>query len=61
MYAKNVLTFLQNMTKENKIAVNTDDEIIRDTMLTRDGKVVNPKVLELLGEKPQQTEERSDG
>jgi NAD(P) transhydrogenase subunit alpha len=61
MYAKNVLTFLQNMTKEKKITVNTEDEIIRDTMLTRDGKVVNPQVLELLGEKPPQSEERSDG
>ncbi len=44
LYAKNLLTFLDTMIdkKENKLAVNWDDEIITGTMLTRDGAVVHP-------------------
>ena len=44
LYAKNLLTFLETMIdkKEKKLAVNWDDEIIKGTMLTRDGAVVHP-------------------
>jgi NAD(P) transhydrogenase subunit alpha len=49
MYARNVTTFLQNMVKEGVITLNMEDEIISDTMVTRDGDVVNPRVREILG------------
>ncbi len=44
LYAKNLLTFLDTMIdkKEKKLAVNWDDELIKATMLTRDGAVVHP-------------------
>jgi H+-translocating NAD(P) transhydrogenase subunit alpha len=44
LYAKNLLTFLETMIdkKEKKVAVNWDDEIIKGTLLTRDGAVVHP-------------------
>jgi NAD(P) transhydrogenase subunit alpha len=44
LYARNLLTFLETMIdkKEKKLAVNWDDEIIKGTMLTRDGAVVHP-------------------
>jgi NAD(P) transhydrogenase subunit alpha len=44
LYAKNLLTFLETMIdkKEKKLAVNWDDEIVKGTMLTRDGAVVHP-------------------
>jgi NAD(P) transhydrogenase subunit alpha len=44
LYAKNLLTFLETMVdkKEKKLAVNWDDEIIKGTLLTRDGAVVHP-------------------
>jgi H+-translocating NAD(P) transhydrogenase subunit alpha len=44
LYAKNLLTFLETMIdkKEKKLAINWDDEIIKGTMLTRDGAVVHP-------------------
>jgi H+-translocating NAD(P) transhydrogenase subunit alpha len=44
LYAKNLLTFLETMIdkKEKKLAVNWDDEIIKGTLLTRDGAVVHP-------------------
>jgi H+-translocating NAD(P) transhydrogenase subunit alpha len=44
LYAKNLLTFLETMIdkKQKKLAINWDDEIIKGTMLTRDGAVVHP-------------------
>ena len=60
MYAKNLQTFVHNLVKDGKIDLRADDEIIQDTMLTRDGKVVNARVLELLGKSPSGGGERSD-
>jgi H+-translocating NAD(P) transhydrogenase subunit alpha len=44
LYARNLLTFLETMIdkKEKKLAVNWDDEIVKGTLLTRDGAVVHP-------------------
>ncbi len=44
LYAKNLLNFLETMIdkKEKKLAVNWDDELVKATMLTRDGAVVHP-------------------
>lgn len=49
MYAKNLATFLKNMVKEGSVQLDMDDEIVRDTMVTRDGEVVSARVRELLG------------
>jgi len=46
MYARNVTAFLQHLVKDGKLQLNTDDEIIRETMLTRGGEVVNARVRE---------------
>ncbi len=48
MYAKNISTFLLHLVKDGQVQVNEEDEIIRETLVTRDGKVVNPRVAELL-------------
>ncbi len=44
LYAKNLLNFVETMIdkKEKKLAVNWDDELIKATLLTRDGAVVHP-------------------
>jgi H+-translocating NAD(P) transhydrogenase subunit alpha len=44
LYAKNLLGFLETMVdKEAKtLAVNWEDELVKATLLTRDGKVVHP-------------------
>jgi NAD(P) transhydrogenase subunit alpha len=44
LYAKNLLTFLDTMIdkKEKKLAVNWDDEIVKGTVLTREGSIVHP-------------------
>jgi NAD(P) transhydrogenase subunit alpha len=50
MFGKNVSSFLLNMLdKEGKLDLAKDDEIVRDTMVVREGEIVNPRVRELLG------------
>ncbi|MBI2487527.1 MAG: Re/Si-specific NAD(P)(+) transhydrogenase subunit alpha [Deltaproteobacteria bacterium] len=49
MYARNLTSFLQNMIKDGKLNLNMQDEIIRETLLTHEGEVVNSQVRELLG------------
>jgi len=46
MYARNVTAFLLHLVKDGKLQLNLDDEIVRDTLLTRGGEVVNPRVRE---------------
>ena len=49
LYAKNLTSFLKNLIKDGEIQVNCTDPIIMDTLLTHQGKVVNPRLNELLG------------
>lgn len=49
MYARNITTFLLSMVKDGRLAPNPDDEIVRETLLARDGRVVHPQVLQRLG------------
>jgi H+-translocating NAD(P) transhydrogenase subunit alpha len=44
LYAKNLYAFVETMIdkKEKKLAVNWDDELVKATLLTRDGAVVHP-------------------
>jgi NAD(P) transhydrogenase subunit alpha len=46
MYARNLTTFLLNMVKKGQLELNLQDEIIRETLLTRDGEVANARVRE---------------
>ncbi len=49
MYARNITTFLLNMIdKENNFTINMEDEIVRGTMITRDGEIVHAFVKELM-------------
>jgi NAD(P) transhydrogenase subunit alpha len=50
MYAKNITTFLLHLIEEGRLKeLDLEDEIVSDTLITRDGKVVHPRVCELLG------------
>jgi NAD(P) transhydrogenase subunit alpha len=44
LYAKNLLMFLETLIdkKEKKLAINWDDELVKGTVLTRDGAIVHP-------------------
>jgi len=46
MYARNVSAFLLHMAKDGKLHLDRDDEIIRETLLTHGGEVVNARVRE---------------
>jgi NAD(P) transhydrogenase subunit alpha len=46
MYAKNLTAFLLHLGKEGKLQFNLEDEITRETLLTRGGEVVNARVRE---------------
>lgn len=52
MYARNIVTFLKELTKDKALALDMENPIHRDTLLTRDGEVVNPRVRDLLGLSP---------
>jgi NAD(P) transhydrogenase subunit alpha len=51
MYSKNITTFLLHLLGKDgaqnpSFTVNPDDEITRETLLTREGKVVHPRLQE---------------
>jgi len=49
MYARNITAFLLYLIKQGKLELDLRDEILRETLLTRDGEIVNPRVREFLG------------
>jgi NAD(P) transhydrogenase subunit alpha len=46
LYAKNLLTFLDTMIDKNDktLKVNWDDEIVKGTLVAKDGKIVHPSL-----------------
>jgi len=48
MYAKNIATFLKYLIKDGKLALNPEDEIVRETMVTHAGEVVHARVREIV-------------
>ena len=50
--SKNISTFLLNLVTDGKLQFDLDDEIVQDTMLTRNGEVLNARVRELLEMEP---------
>ena len=49
MYAKNVATFLLHLVKKGEVQLDMNDEITKETMITRNGEVVQPRIREALG------------
>ncbi len=46
LYARNLLSFLALLVdKDGRLAIDADDEIVKATLLTRDGAVVNPALM----------------
>jgi H+-translocating NAD(P) transhydrogenase subunit alpha len=46
MYSKNISAFLLLLMKDGKLQINLQDDIIRETLLTRGGEVVHGRVRE---------------
>jgi H+-translocating NAD(P) transhydrogenase subunit alpha len=49
MYARNATAFLLHLIKDQKLQLNLEDEIMRETLVTHGGEVVNPRVCEFFG------------
>jgi NAD(P) transhydrogenase subunit alpha len=45
MYSRNITTFFLHLCKSGSIPYESEDEIIRDTLVVRDGQLVNSMVL----------------
>jgi NAD(P) transhydrogenase subunit alpha len=52
MYARNISAFLQLLVKDGKLQLNLEDDIIKSTLVTRAGEVVNPRVREFFALPP---------
>ena len=46
MYSRNLSAFLMHLVKDGKLRLDINDEIIRETLLTQAGEVVNKRVRE---------------
>jgi len=49
MYAKNLAAFFLHLVKDGALRLDLQDEITRETLLTRDGEVIHPRIREALG------------
>ena len=52
MYARNISAFLLHLVKDGELRLTPNDEIIRETLLTRDGEIVNTRVRDFFGLPP---------
>lgn len=48
LYARNISALLELLVKDGNLNLNMDDEIVRDTTITHDGKVVHKPTLDAL-------------
>jgi NAD(P) transhydrogenase subunit alpha len=46
MYARNVSAFLANLVKDGELRIDMEDEITRETLVSRGGELVHPRVRE---------------
>jgi NAD(P) transhydrogenase subunit alpha len=51
LYGKNVAALILHLVNEEKINFDTTEEIIGGSLITHQGEIVNPKLLELLNQK----------
>jgi NAD(P) transhydrogenase subunit alpha len=49
MYARNVTAFLRELLSEGDLRLDLENEVLRETLVTRDGDVVHPRVRDRLG------------
>ena len=49
VYAKNVANLLQLMVHDRVVDIDVDDDVVRDTLVARDGEIVHARVREMYG------------
>ncbi len=47
MYSRNITSFLTHLIKDQKMNLNLEDEIVRETLVTSGGEIQQPRVREL--------------
>jgi NAD(P) transhydrogenase subunit alpha len=52
LYARNLANFVVNLAANGELQLDKDDEIVRESMVTRGGEVIHPRVREALGLPP---------
>jgi NAD(P) transhydrogenase subunit alpha len=50
MYATNIVNLLKLMIKDGTLKIDLADEVIRETLVTHEGKLVNPRVAALISQ-----------
>jgi NAD(P) transhydrogenase subunit alpha len=58
MYARNIASFLQLMVKDGKLQINFEDDIIKSTLVTQGGEVVNARIREFFALPPLAIEQK---
>ncbi|MCR4414875.1 MAG: Re/Si-specific NAD(P)(+) transhydrogenase subunit alpha [Thermoguttaceae bacterium] len=48
MYAKNVTNFLLHLVNDGQVRLDLEDPIVAETLVARDGRVVHPRLIEML-------------
>jgi NAD(P) transhydrogenase subunit alpha len=48
MYSKNILNLILHIGKEGKVTINLDDEIIKGSLITLNGIIINQRVKDLI-------------
>ena len=49
MYSRNLVNFLSLLIKDGEFHIDLEDDIVRDTLLLREGELVNERIKELVG------------
>jgi H+-translocating NAD(P) transhydrogenase subunit alpha len=55
LYARTAVAFLRHIADEGKLGRNLEDQIVRETLLTQGGEVVQPRIRQVLGLAPRET------
>jgi len=48
MYSKNILSLIQHISKEGKVELKLEDEIVKGSLITFNGEVVNQRIKKLI-------------
>jgi NAD(P) transhydrogenase subunit alpha len=61
MYARNLAAFLLHLVKDGELRLNLQDQIVRETLLTHGGEIVNERVRQFFALPPRTTREPANG
>ncbi len=59
MFSKNLTTFLAELTKDGALALDMENEVLRETLVAHEGEVVHPRIRDLLGLAPNKPAEET--